>query len=114
MTELIYPRDSYVKEFSAAVESVDGNNVILSKTAFYPGGGGQPCDMGVMTFGTEKSSVVAVKREGANVVHTLEGSVPEAGAEVRGTLDWDRRYSLMRTHTALHILCGVIFRDFGS
>jgi misacylated tRNA(Ala) deacylase len=114
MTELLYPLDSYRKEFSASVERAEGADVILSRTAFYPGGGGQPCDHGTLEWPAGSVRVTAVKRDGESVVHTLEGALPPAGTEVRGVLDWDRRYALMRTHTALHILCGVIFRDFGS
>jgi len=114
LTELLYSLDSYRKDFSAVVESAAGKDVVLSSTAFYPGGGGQPCDDGVLQWGVDKSVVSSVRREGPNVIHTLGGPVPPAGAEVQGVIDWERRYALMRTHTALHILCGVIFRDFGS
>src|SRR2546422_5067567 len=114
MTELLYPLDSYRKEFSSLVDGTEENNVILSSTAFYPGGGGQPSDTGVLTWGSEQARVVSVKRDGPNVIHVLEGPLPARGTEVQGAIDWDRRYALMRTHTALHILCGVIFRDFGS
>ncbi len=114
MTELLYALDSYRKEFSAVVESADGNAVVLMSTAFYPGGGGQPCDTGTLSWGSSQARVAGVKKDGSNVVHTLEGTVPTAGTEVQGVIDWNRRYALMRTHTALHILCGVIFRDFGS
>lgn len=114
MTELLYPLDSYIGEFSAQVASVDGSNVVLSRTAFYPGGGGQPCDIGVLSWGGQQARVTAVKKEANTVVHTVEGAAPPLGTEVQCVIDWDRRYALMRTHTALHILCGVIFRDFGS
>jgi misacylated tRNA(Ala) deacylase len=114
MTELLYPLDSYRKEFSALVESSEQNNVVLSSTAFYPGGGGQPSDTGILKWKSEHARVTSAKRDGANVVHILDGAAPASGTEVHGTIDWDRRYALMRTHTALHILCGVIFRDFGS
>jgi misacylated tRNA(Ala) deacylase len=114
VTELLYPTDSYLKEFTAVVTAVNGSDVILSRSAFYPGGGGQPCDLGTLTWNDNKGNVVAVKREGPHVVHTLEGAAPAVGTGVRGLVDWNRRYSLMRTHTALHILWGVIFRDFGS
>ncbi len=114
VTELLYPLDSYLKEFSAAVIRVDGNSVVLSATAFYPGGGGQPCDLGTLTWDGRQAQVTAVKREGADVIHTLDGPAPAVGVVVQAAIDWERRYSLMRTHTALHILCGVIFRDFGS
>jgi misacylated tRNA(Ala) deacylase len=114
MTELLYALDAYRKEFSARVESANGNDVTLPRTVFFPGGGGQPCDFGVLTWEGGQATVTGVKKDKVNVVHTVEGSVPPAGTEVRGAIDWDRRYRLMRTHTALHILCGVIFRDFGS
>src|SRR2546422_353776 len=114
MTMLLYPSDSYLKEFSAVVTNVQDNNVVLSSTAFYPGGGGQPCDTGVLRWNGEQAQVTAVKKEGADIIHTVDRAAPPESAEVHGTIDWDRRYSLMRTHTALHILCGVIFRDFGS
>lgn len=114
MTELLYQLDSYIGEFSAKVASVDGSSVVLSRTAFYPGGGGQPCDMGVLSWGGQEVRVTAVKKEGMTVVHAVDGVAPPVGTEVRGIIDWERRHALMRTHTALHILCGVIFRDFGS
>ena len=71
MTELLYPLDSYRKEFSSLVEGTEQNNVILSRTAFYPGGGGQPSDTGVLAWGSEQARVVAVKRDGPNVIHIL-------------------------------------------
>jgi len=114
MTDLLYTKDSYRREFSAVVQRSEGTNVVLTETAFYPGGGGQPCDLGVLSWGSSQAKVTSLKREGDAVVHTLDSQAPSAGTEVGGTIDWDRRYSLMRTHTALHILCGVIFRDFGS
>ncbi len=114
MTDLLYPLDSYLREFSACVSAVDGNNVILTATAFYPGGGGQPCDLGFIFRDGEPLRVTAVRKDGNTVAHSVEGTPPAAGTEVRGAIDWERRHALMRTHTALHILCGVIFRDFGS
>lgn len=114
MTSLLYPLDSYRKEFTATVEAVDGNNIVLSCTAFYPGGGGQPCDIGTLSWNGDNVRVSAVKRDGDKTVHVVEGPIPVIGTHVHGALDWNHRYALMRTHTALHILCGVIFRDFGS
>jgi misacylated tRNA(Ala) deacylase len=113
LTELLYSLDSYLKEFSAVALNT-GSDVVLSRTAFYPGGGGQPCDVGFLDWGQGQAEVIAVRREGSNVIHTIQGGAPPHGIEVRGSIDWNRRYGLMRTHTALHILCGVIFRDFGS
>ena len=111
MTELIYLQDSYVKEFAAIVVGHDEqqNGVWLDRTAFYPGGGGQPCDQGRLLAAAREYMVSRVKRGG---IHIIEGERPPIGAKVKGVIDWARRYKLMRTHTAMHILCGVIWRDY--
>lgn len=119
MTELLYATDSYLKDFTACVVEVDEENraVLLDKTVFYPGGGGQPCDGGVLSDENGGVWQVArVKKTPAGIWHTLAGEagLPKPGATLRGALDWERRYALMRTHTALHILCGVVFRDYGA
>jgi len=115
MTDLLYQMDSYLKDFRGTVVAAEGNKVALDRTAFYPGGGGQPCDLGVLVWDDHRVRVVTVSKAGDLVWHTLEAPVvPSVGSVVQGILDWDRRYRLMRTHTALHILCGVIFRDFGA
>lgn len=110
MTELLFHRDSYLRTFTATVTGVDAENrrLTLDRTAFYAGGGGQPHDLGSLAG----VPVSKVKMESGRVWHWLaEGALPESGEEVAGEIDWSRRYSLMRTHTALHILCGVIWRD---
>ncbi len=109
-TELLYLRDAYLREFDATVTAVDGERVALDQTAFYPTGGGQPHDSGTLAG----ASVVDVRKEGDDVWHTLEGAVPDVGARVHGVLDWDRRHRLMRTHSALHVLCGVIWNEYGT
>jgi len=114
MTKQLYQTDSYVKEFDAVVTGVEGQAVTLDRTAFYPGGGGQPHDMGMLTWEGGSARVTKVKKQGAEVWHTLEGDVPAEGSGVHGALDWARRYRLMRTHTALHVLCGVVWRDYGA
>jgi len=115
VTELIYHTDAYAREFDAVVTAVEGNAVALDRTAFYPGGGGQPNDVGRLTAIDGQSwAVVKVGKAGSNIWHELDNPPPAVGASVRGQLDWDRRYALMRTHTAMHILCGVIFRDYGA
>ncbi len=114
MTEQLYLLDSYLKEFDAVVTATDGQAVALDRTAFYPGGGGQPHDVGELSWDGGESQVVKVKKRGAEVWHTLAGDVPPEGTQVRGALDWERRYRLMRTHTALHVLCGVVWRDYGA
>lgn len=114
MTELIYHHDSYVREFTAVVTALDedAHGVFLDRTAFYPGGGGQPYDSGTLTAGDR---VFTVKKAARGNVHLIDGdSLPAVGTQVTGVLDWDRRYKLMRTHTAMHILCGVVWRDYGA
>ncbi len=119
MTEMIYLTDAYVKEFEATiVEQVDGG-VVLNRSAFYPGGGGQPCDFGTLSVGTlsvgnQIWTVKKVKRVSGKVVHFIEGEMPEVQTAVSAQLDWERRYQLMRTHTAMHILCGVVWRDYSA
>jgi misacylated tRNA(Ala) deacylase len=112
MTELLYQTDSYLKEFDAVVTDSlpEERAVALDRTAFYPGGGGQPNDVGVLGG----SRVLKVRKKGELVLHVIEGSLPAVGAKVHGILDWDRRYRLMRTHTAMHVLCGTVFRDYGA
>jgi misacylated tRNA(Ala) deacylase len=114
MTEQLYQVDSYVREFAGVVTATDGQAVALDRTAFYPGGGGQPGDVGTLTWEGGSAPVVKVKRQGGQVWHTLDGEPPPQGATVRGALEWERRYQLMRTHTALHVLCGVVWRDYGA
>jgi misacylated tRNA(Ala) deacylase len=114
MTELLYQLDSYLREFEAWVtDTVDGG-VVLDRTAFYPGGGGQPCDVGSLQAGKERWQVTKVGRKDGRLVHFLDREPPPAGTSMTGVLDWERRYDLMRTHTAMHILCGVIWRDYGA
>ena len=110
--DLLYLRDAYLKTFTATVTAVDGQRVALDRTAFYPTGGGQPHDTGALAG----AAVVDVRKEGDDVWHTLaDGSaVPAVGEEVEGEIDWERRHALMRTHTALHVLCGVIWNEWGK
>lgn len=117
-TELLYQTDAYLQNFKATITEADPTtrSVILDRTAFYPGGGGQPCDLGALTIGGADHPVIKCQKRGADVLHTLGGEspLPEAGAAAAGQLDWARRFQLMRTHTAMHILCGVVFRDYGA
>ena len=114
MTELIYHTDSYRREFEALVTEVVDQGVVLDRTAFFPGGGGQPCDVGHLQVEGERWEVRQVGRKEGRVVHVLDREPPPVGTSVVGMLDWERRYALMRTHTAMHILCGVIWRDYGA
>jgi misacylated tRNA(Ala) deacylase len=109
-TELLYLRDAELRAFTATVVDASDDGVVLDRTAFYVTGGGQPHDTGRLG---DAAVVDVVKRDG-EVWHVLEGSVPPVGAAVEGTIDWDRRHALMRTHTALHVLCGVIWNEWGT
>jgi misacylated tRNA(Ala) deacylase len=113
-TDQLFLRDAYLRQFDATVTAVDveQGRVTLDRTAFYPTGGGQPHDTG--TLGG--LPVVDVRKEGEQVWHTLQATaaLPEAGRVVHGELDWDRRHQLMRTHTALHVLCGVIWNEWAT
>jgi misacylated tRNA(Ala) deacylase len=111
---LLFQTDSYLKTFEAQVIALNGQQVALDATAFYAGGGGQPCDTGTLSAGAESWPVLRVRREGPLVWHELQGTPPAVGAAVHGELNWNQRYALMRTHTALHILCGVVWRDYGA
>ena len=109
MTELLYLRDAYATDFQATVTGVRDDAIALDATLFYPTGGGQPHDTGVLSG----LPVVEVRKEGADVWHRVEGGpLPDVGATVQGSVDWDRRHRLMRTHTALHVLCGVIWNEW--
>jgi misacylated tRNA(Ala) deacylase len=115
MTELLYQTDAYLKEFSACVTAVEGMAVALDRTAFYATSGGQPHDTGTLNAGGRVWQVTEVRKQGDDVWHTLQGAgIPAVGEQVHGAIDWARRYKLMRTHTALHLLCGVVFRDYGA
>jgi misacylated tRNA(Ala) deacylase len=110
VTELLYLHDAYAREMEATVTGVEGDRVTLDRTVFYPTGGGQPHDTGRLG----EARVVEVRKDGDRVWHVLEGPVPDVGATVEGRIDWDRRHALMRTHTALHVLCGVIWHEWGK
>lgn len=118
MTQLLYQLNSYLKEFEATIQGQDLENhaVILDQTAFYPGGGGQPYDTGILKAGETAYSVIRLKKVNNQILHFIhpEQNLPDTGSQVSGILDWERRHQLMRTHTALHILCGVVFRDYGA
>jgi len=110
MTEKVYLRDSYARELDAKVTFAEGSNILLDRTVFYPTGGGQPCDTGIIKNSTTEFKVVEVKKDGDNVVHVVEGDASslKIGDSVKCVIDWDKRYMHMRLHTALHIIDGVV------
>ncbi len=120
MTTQLYLTDQNAQSFSSAVVAVepaddgDGGRVQLAETAFYATGGGQPHDTGTIAWDNGTSvTVTNVRKEGAVIWHTVDGPLPAVGETVSGSIDWGRRYELMRTHTAMHILCGVIWNEYG-
>jgi misacylated tRNA(Ala) deacylase len=115
-TETLYSTDAYARETDATIVDVDPDDgrVLLDRTVFYPGGGGQPHDVGALWVGDDRLEVVRVDTTGGEVWHWLEGGLPAVGTAVHGEVDWERRYRLMRTHTAMHALCGVVWERFHS
>jgi misacylated tRNA(Ala) deacylase len=116
MSEQIYSTDSYARSMDAVVldHDRDDGRVLLDRTVFYPGGGGQPHDLGALWVGDDRLDVVRVTSDRSGVWHWLERELPPDGTAIRGEIDWDRRYTLMRTHTAMHALCGVVWDRYQS
>jgi len=114
MTELLYQTDAYLKDFDAVVQSVDRDQsaILLDRTAFFPGGGGQPADLGSIEYNGKRLELTKVARQGNDVIHCSDGELPEPGTAVSCHIDWERRHKLMRTHSAMHVLCGVVWRDY--
>ncbi len=115
MTEKVYLVDSYAKELEATVTRAESNQLVLDRTIFYPAGGGQPDDTGMITVNGAEYRVTGLKKEGDDVVHILDRNVDaKPGDAARCAIDWNRRYACMRLHTALHTLDGVIEVYYGS
>lgn len=112
MMKPIYIEDSYIKSFESTVTAVEGNGVILEKTAFYPQSGGQPSDLGLLFRDGEEFKVAGVEPSGP--LHILDRPGLAVGDRILGKLDWERRYGFMRSHTACHILSSVIFNKTGA
>ena len=116
MSDNLAYTDAYLRSIPARVMQTDGAAVLLNRTVFYPGGGGQPADAGWLRAEDSAWRVLSARKAGDEVWHQLEegAQAPAVGAAVSAELDWERRYSLMRTHSALHVLCGVVWRDWGA
>lgn len=113
-TKLLYHTNSFTYECTATVVAVDGDDIALDATVFYPGGGGQLADRGLIIWPGQDypAGVIAMRKRDEVLWHSLDYPPPPLGTEVVGTIDWDFRYQMMRTHTALHILCGIIWKEF--
>lgn len=113
--EELYLEDCYLKEFDAIVENViDERYVILDRTAFYPEAGGQPCDTGFLYCDGKEYPVTSIKKVDGEVSHELGITGLKQGDSVKGAINWDRRYLLMRYHTACHILSAIIHNETGA
>jgi misacylated tRNA(Ala) deacylase len=113
VTDALYSTDAYARSCPATVVIVE-DGVVLDRTVFYPRGGGQPGDTGSIAWDSSRAAVTDTVRRGGDVVHVIEGASPAVGQEVTAEIDWARRHLLMRTHTALHALSGIVFRDHGA
>jgi misacylated tRNA(Ala) deacylase len=120
LTDLRFLHDAYLRAVETVVIGVDSSGgdgdaarVALEGTVFYPTGGGQPHDTGGLRWEGGEARVTDVRKQGDEVWHSLDGAAPPVGTPVRAEIDWDRRHRLMRTHTALHVLCGVIWHEWG-
>jgi len=115
LTRTLYYEDSYIKEFEAKVLKVIENQfVVLDQTAFYPEGGGQPADHGSLKFNGAQTEVIDVQKVGNVIVHVVKGQTPKEGSKVTGCIEWNRRISLMRHHTATHAIMGAARRILGQ
>jgi misacylated tRNA(Ala) deacylase len=107
--------DQTLREWDAFVLASSADGIVLDRSAFYPGGGGQPPDNGVLLWGGVQTRIVGVRKgDDLYLIPTDGDPLPPAGTAVRGAVEDDRRTALMRTHSGLHVLCGVVYRDYGS
>jgi len=112
-TEKLYEQDAYLKESGAVVVDVLDNGVILDKTIFYPRGGGQPTDRGMIVSNSTKSEVLDLKKDGNRLIHVTDGKFT-VGDHVHLEIDWNYRYKLMKHHTTLHVLSAVVYNKYNA
>ena len=113
-TELVYLHDAYLTKIEATVKDRRDGAVALDRTVAYPTGGGQPHDTGTLSYDGTTWNVQSVKKEGATVWHFLDTDGPQPDTMVTLSIDWERRHQVMRTHSAMHVLCGVIWNEYGK
>ena len=114
MTEEIAARDAYQRSVEAVVEEASADGIVLDRTVFYPRGGGQPGDTGSISWPDGRVEVTDTFRKQGRLLHVFEGDPPPIGSKVTAQIDWERRHLLMRTHTSLHSLSAIIWRDFDA
>jgi len=110
MIQALYLNDAYLQEFEAKVMKADGKFVILDRTVFYPSSGGQPHDTGSLYKGQEEYKVVYVKKMPEGISHELDKEGLQEGETIKGKIDWQRRYKLMKMHTASHLLASIFYK----
>ncbi len=111
MTELLYLKEHYVNEFESIIKDVDNNKIILDKTYFFPTGGGQPSDIGKIIRNNEIFNVLNVRKEQEKIIHEVDKEGLNTGDKIVGKIDWERRYKLMKAHTAAHIISEVVHKE---
>jgi misacylated tRNA(Ala) deacylase len=114
VTEQLSDADAYARSCEATVVKAGDEGIVLDRTVFHARGGGQPGDTGTIRWGSGQTRVTDTVERADEVVHAAEGPLPPIGERVTAEIDWDRRHTLMRTHTALHALSGIVFRDYGA
>jgi misacylated tRNA(Ala) deacylase len=114
MTDELFSTDAYIRSVKATVAEMYDQGVVLDKTIFYAQSGGQPGDTGWLRWKGGEVRVADTFKQDGQIVHQVEGAAPPEGTKINAELDWERRYLLMRTHTALHALSGIVFRDYGA
>ena len=115
MTVDVPKTDAYQQATDATIIEIVPSGIVLDRTVFYARGGGQPGDTGRLTWHDGEAAIVDTIREDGRTVHVAEGrDLPREGTLVHAQIDWDRRFLLMRTHTALHVLSGIVWRDYGA
>jgi len=110
----LYLADAYAADVETVLLETGPGAAALRETPFYPGGGGQPADRGWLRWSLGEAAVTGHRREGERLWHEVSGELPEPGTPVRAVLDWPQRYAVMRHHTAVHVLCGVVYHLFGA
>ena len=114
MTEELFATDAYVRSCEATVVEAGDEGVVLDRTVFYARSGGQPGDTGVLRWEGGEVRVLDTLKRGGRLLHEVDRDPPAPGIDVTAEIDWDRRHKLMRTHTALHALSAVVFRDYDA
>lgn len=114
MTQLLYHEHPYEKKFEATIISINGNEIILDKTLFYPEGGGQPTDTGTIRLKENIFNVIKVSKKDGQIIHTVDKIGLNPGNNVECELDWERRYQHMRMHTAQHLVSAIVLDDYGA